>query len=66
MSNSTTIVITTSGQQFTIPGAQWTAEQLVNSYASVVPGLAQMGSEVTTDGEGNKTFTFRPRNGTKG
>lgn len=61
----TLVVISTSGQEFPLPGTQWTPEQVVASFASSVPGIGSMQSEVTTNGE-NKTITFRPRTGSKG
>jgi hypothetical protein len=65
MSN-TVVVISTSGQSFTMPGTSWTADQIVNTYATSVPGIASMASEVTTDQNGDQVITFRPRTGSKG
>lgn len=61
----TTVIISTSGQEFVLPGTAWTAEQVSSSFASSVPGIASMTSEITMEGE-NKIITFRPRTGTKG
>jgi len=63
---NTIVVIATSGQEYTLPGTTWTPEQVVSVYAASVPGIGSMASEVTTDANGNKTITFRPRTGTKG
>lgn len=63
--SSTTVIISTSGQEFTLPGTNWTVDQVVSSFSSSVPGIGSMQSEVTTEGE-NKVITFRPRTGTKG
>lgn len=62
----TLVVITTSGQEFPMPGTEWTTEQIVNIYSVQVPGLGSMAAEVTTDSNGDKRITFRPRTGTKG
>lgn len=61
----TTVIISTSGQEFVLPGTSWNANQVASSFASSVPGIASMTSEVTMDGE-NQVITFRPRTGTKG
>ena len=61
----TLVIISTSGQEFTLPGVNWTADQVVSSFAASVPGLAQMASTIETQGE-DKVITFRPRTGTKG
>jgi hypothetical protein len=64
--NNTIVVISTSGQEYTLPGTTWTADQVVNTYSASVPGIGSMTSEVTTDTNGDKRITFRPRTGTKG
>lgn len=64
--NSTIVVIQTSGQEYTLPGNAWTPEQIVNIYTTAVPGIGSMTSEITTDANGDKRITFRPRTGTKG
>lgn len=64
--NNTIVIITTSGQEYSLPGAAWTADQIVNTYATSVPGIGSMQSEVTTRDNGDKVVTFRPRTGTKG
>lgn len=64
--NNTIVVITTSGQEYTLPGTSWTPEQVVNTYSTSVPGIGGMTSEVTNDPNGDKRITFRPRTGTKG
>jgi hypothetical protein len=61
----TLVVITTSGQEFPLPGTAWTAATVVQSFASSVPGIASMQAEETMNGE-NKVITFRPKTGTKG
>jgi hypothetical protein len=63
--SQTLVVITTSGQEFPLPGTQWTPESVVTTFQSSVPGIGAMQSEVT-EANGNKTITFRPRTGTKG
>jgi hypothetical protein len=62
---STTVIISTSGQEFNLPGTAWTADQVVSSFSASVPGIGSMQSEITMEGE-NKIITFRPRTGTKG
>lgn len=64
--NNTIVVIQTSGQEYTMPGTNWTPEQIVNTYTTAVPGIGSMTSEITTDPNGDKRVTFRPRTGTKG
>jgi hypothetical protein len=64
--NNTIVVISTSGQEITLPGIFWTPEQITNTYATSIPGIGSMASEVTTDANGDKRITFRPRTGTKG
>ena len=64
--NNTIVVISTSSQEYTLPGTTWTVEQIVSTYASNVPGIASMQADVTTDTNGDKRVTFRPRTGTKG
>lgn len=61
----TTVIISTSGQEFILPGNTWTPDQVTSSFSASVPGIAAMTSEVSIDGE-NKVITFRPRTGTKG
>lgn len=65
MSN-TVVVISTSGQEYTLPGTTWTAELVVSTYSTSVPGIGSMTSEITTDANGDTRITFRPRTGTKG
>ena len=64
--NNTIVNITTSGQEYTLPGTSWTPEQIVNTYAASVPGIGSMDAEVRTNDNGDKVVTFRPRTGTKG
>ena len=64
--NNTIVVITTSGQEYSLPGTAWTPEQIVNTYAASVPGIGSMASEVETNANGDKVVTFRPRTGSKG
>lgn len=61
----TKIVISSSGQEFQLPGTAWTTEQVIASFASAVPGLSSMQANVTESGE-DKVITFSPRTGTKG
>lgn len=61
----TLVVITTSGQELPLPGTDWTAATVVQSFAASVPGIASMNSEVSSQGE-DKVITFSPRVGTKG
>ena len=65
MANSTIINVTTSGQEFTLPGTAWTAAQVASTFADTVPGIGSMTSEVTTQ-NGDQVITFRARTGTKG
>ena len=64
--NNTIVNITTSDQSYTLPGTAWTAAQIINTYATSVPGIGSMAYEQSTDDSGNNVFTFRPRTGTKG
>jgi hypothetical protein len=64
--NNTIVVISTSGQEYQLPGLTWTPEQVVSTYSASVPGIGSMTPEVTTDANGDKRITFRPRTGTKG
>lgn len=61
----TKVVISSSGQEFTLPGTSWTTEQVVSSFASSVPNIGSMQANVTEQGE-DKVITFSPRTGTKG
>lgn len=63
---ATKIIIASTGATYDLPGTSWTAEQVVAQFSSTLPELASMSSEVTTDANGDKTITFRPRTGTKG
>lgn len=65
MATQTVIVISTSGQEYPLPGGHWTPELAVSSLSAVVPGIASMSSEVSESGD-TKTIIFRPRSGTKG
>jgi len=65
---STTMVITSSDQTFSIPG-DWSAAQLVASYSASIPGLAGFvpTETVATGVDGDvRTVTFSPRTGNKG
>jgi hypothetical protein len=63
---NTIVTLSTSGQEYTLPGTSWTAEQFVSTYSSSIPGIASMASEVSSNANGDKCITFRPRTGTKG
>ena len=63
--SQTLVVITTTGQEFPLPGNTWTPESVVQSFSSSVPGIGAMQATVETSGD-NKTITFRPKTGTKG
>jgi hypothetical protein len=62
---NTRVVITTSGQEFNLPGDSWTRESVVSSFSSNVPGIAAMNCVVTTEGD-DRVMTFSPRSGSKG
>lgn len=62
---NTIITVSTSGQEFVLPGTHWTAAQVASTFAESVPGISSMQSEVTTSGE-DQLITFRPRTGSKG
>jgi len=62
---NTIVIVSNSGQEFTLPGTHWTAAQVAATFADSVPGISAMTSEVTTE-DGNQVITFRPRTGTKG
>lgn len=62
---TTKVVLSATGQEFTAPGAL-TASEVVSMYGSEIQGLASMNSSVSTDPEGNVTITFSPRTGNKG
>ena len=61
---STKIVISTTGQTFTLPGAQ-TVEQVKSMYGASVPAINSMDGTSVDDGE-TRTITFAARVGTKG
>lgn len=61
---STNIVIVSTDTSYNIPG-DWSAEQVVATYASQIPGINNMTAE-TVITEDVKTITFKPRTGTKG
>lgn len=66
MSNITQTVfeVQSTGQEFQIPG-DFNVDQIVSSYSSNIPGLANMQAHVSEEGE-VRTITFSPRTGTKG
>jgi hypothetical protein len=66
MSNikNTVFEVQTTGQEYTIPG-DFTADQIVASYAASISGLGNMQATVREEGE-TRTITFSPRTGTKG
>lgn len=61
---TTVFEVTTTGQEFTIPG-DWTVESIVSTYGPSISGLAGMSNTVSTEGN-TKTIRFSPRTGTKG
>lgn len=65
MAGDTKLIITSSGQDYTLPGTHWTAAQLASTFSDSVPGINSMTSERTEDA-GDVVYTFRPRTGTKG
>jgi hypothetical protein len=62
----TRIIVGNTGENSTLPGTAWTADQVVAQLQTHIPGLASMSSEVTNDPNGDKVITFRARTGTKG
>lgn len=62
--NTTKIVISTTGQTFTLPGAQ-TVDQVKSMYGSSVPAINSMDGTSSDVGE-ERTITFAARVGTKG
>lgn len=65
MANTTKIIIANSGQEYTLPGTHWTAQQVTATFADNVPGIASMTSDRSEE-NGDVVYTFRPRTGTKG
>jgi hypothetical protein len=65
MAGNTKVIISSSGQEYTLPGTHWTAQQVTSTFSENVPGISSMTSERTEDG-GDVIYTFRPRTGTKG
>lgn len=61
----TNIEISSTGQEFSIPG-DWTAAQIVTNYGASIQGIGSMESTVSDLGDGVKLIVFRPRTGTKG
>ena len=61
----TTVVIATSGQEFQLPGTDWTVASIKSTFSTNVPGIASMEAREETT-EVGKTITFSPRAGTKG
>lgn len=61
---STNIVIVSTDTSYNIPG-DWSADQVVATYASQIPGINNMTAE-TVITEDVKTISFKPRTGTKG
>jgi len=62
--NTTKVVISTTGQTFTLPGAQ-TVEAVKSMYGSSVPAINSMDGSTSDNGE-ERTITFAARVGTKG
>jgi hypothetical protein len=65
MAGNTKVIISNSGQEFTLPGTHWTADQVTATFGDSVPGIASMTSERTVE-NGDTVYTYRPRTGTKG
>lgn len=61
---TTKVVISTTGQTFTLPGAQ-TVDQVKSMYGGSVPVINSMDADTTEAGD-VRTITFRARTGTKG
>lgn len=61
---STKVVISTTGQTFTLPGSQ-TAEQVKSIYGASLPAINSMDASSSEDGT-VRTLTFSARVGTKG
>lgn len=64
MSATTKVVISTTGQTFTLPGSH-TVEHVKAAYGSSVPVINSMDAAVSDDGE-TRTITFTAKTGTKG
>lgn len=62
---NTIITISTSGQEFTLPGTHWTVSQVQSTFADSVAGIGSMVGTATTQGE-DQVISFSPRTGTKG
>lgn len=65
MATVTNIEISSTGQEFSIPG-DFTPAQVVANYGASIPGIGGMDSTVSDIGDGVKLIVFRPKTGTKG
>lgn len=65
MAGQTKIIVSNSGQEYTLPGTHWTSAQVASTFSDSVPGISSMTSERTEE-NGDVVYTFRPRTGTKG
>ena len=63
---STTVIIANTGESYPLPGTHYTSDDIVRNLKAGVPGMASMEVTETEDNEGNITFTFRTKTGTKG
>lgn len=62
---NTIVTISTSGQEFPLPGTHWTVAQVQSAFADNVAGIGSMIGTATTQGE-DQLISFSPRTGTKG
>ena len=64
----TVIIVSTTGERFSLPGA-FTAAQVRANYSDSLTAIATMGDstdETTTAEGGVRTITFAPKTGNKG
>lgn len=62
--SQTLVLIPSTDSEYSIPG-EMSADQVKASYSGSIPGLSSMDA-TTTEANGVRTITFRPRTGTKG
>lgn len=62
--STTRIVISTTGQTYTAPGAL-SLDQVKAMYGTSLPAINSMDADITTEGD-QRVITFRPKTGTKG
>lgn len=63
---NTIVNISSTGQEFSLPGTHWTDAQIRATYSSSVPGINSMQVNESTGEGGNKIFTYSNRTGSKG